>query len=250
MHKNLYVILALATLAMSSITMGAQDRIMPEKKTMQVVTGAPSIIIIGASYAKGWTVERLAGLPVLNRGVGGEETADVLARFKKDVVNQKPSNVIIWGFINDIFRSSHDGLPARKEAIKNNIAQMVDLARSGGVRPILATEVTMGSGKDSMKEILMAWVGKLIGKRSYADHINGHVQQVNDWMREYAATNGIVLLDLQAALAEPSGLRKREYTQEDGSHLTPAAYDALTRYADPELARLFMSANVQEPIRR
>lgn len=196
------------------------------------------IVIIGASYAKGWNAPQLAGRPVINVGIGGQESHEVAARFEKDALTAQPAAVIVWGFINDITRSTPEALPARKEAIKKNLTQMVDAARRANVTPILATEVTLGS-KGSFTDKAMAWLGKLLGKRSYANNINAHVQYVNNWVRQYAKSNGIVLLDIQPVLAEPDDMRKSEYTKEDGSHLTPAAYEALTKYAEPELTRAF-----------
>lgn len=227
----------------SAASLNADARTPSEKPAVKTTqTGSSEIVIIGASYAKDWPVQQLAGRPVVNRGIGGQESHDIHARFEKDVVAQRPSAVIIWGFINDIFRAAPEALPTKKEAIKKNITEMVELARRNGVRPILATEVTM-RGKRSATDTVMGWIGKLLGKRSYADNINGHVLEVNDWMRQYANANGVPLLDLQSVLAESSGLRKKEYTKDDGSHLTPAAYDALTNYVDPALSRALTMAS-------
>lgn len=192
------------------------------------------IIIIGASYAKGWQTTSLAGRSVTNYGVGGEETTAVLARFEKDVVANHPSAVIIWGFINDIFRASPAELPTKIETIKSNLRRMVEIARSSEITPILATEVTI-RGKNTVKDTVAGWIGALTGKRGYPEYINGHVQHVNEWLRQYASENKILLLDLQSVLAEAGGLRRKEYATDDGSHLPAAAYEALTRYAEPLL---------------
>lgn len=202
-----------------------------------MTVSSTDIVIIGASYAKGWQTTSLAGRSVSNYGVGGEETTAMLARFERDVVANRPSAVIIWGFINDIFRSTPEELPGKIEIIKSNLTRMVDIARSAGITPILATEVTM-RGKNTFKDTVAGWIGALTGKRGYPEYINGHVQHVNDWLRQYASANKIVLLDLQPVLAEPGGLRRKEYATDDGSHLPPAAYEALTRYAEPLLIGL------------
>ena len=232
----------------SVVTMQAESRALPEKPDMHAADARSSIVVIGASYAKSWPVKQLAGRPVINRGVGGQETHDLLARFENDVVAERPFAVVIWGFINDIFRSPPEALAARKETIKRNVTEMVTLARRNGIQPVLATEVTM-RGKASLKNTVMGWIGRALGKRSYADNINGHVQEINDWIRNYAKQQTIPLLDLQPVLAEADGLRKKEYTMEDGSHLTEAAYGALTRYAEPELPRLLAAASAKAATR-
>lgn len=237
--------------AVLSLAGGAQASAnpLPEKHGVTATTTAgSSIVILGASYARSWPVKQLAERPVINRGVAGQETHELLARFEKDVVTERPAVVIIWGFINDIFRSSPEALAARKEAIKQNVTQMVELARRNGIQPVLATEVTMRD-KASWADTAMSWIGRAMGKRSYADNINEHVQEINAWIRDYAKQQTIPLLDLQPVLADANGLRKKEYAKKDGSHLTEAAYGALTRYTEPELPRLLAAASAKAPTR-
>jgi hypothetical protein len=57
--------------------------------------------------------------------------------------------------------------------------------------------------------------------------------EVNDCLVHTASKEGVLLLDFQAALGEPGGRRRREFTQPDGSHVTEAGYAVLTSYALP-----------------
>ena len=50
-------------------------------------------------------------MPVINRGVAGQQSFELLARFDNDVVPERPRAVILWGFINDIFRAPSDTEP-------------------------------------------------------------------------------------------------------------------------------------------
>ena len=198
----------------------------PETKT--AVT-SNQVVVIGASYAKGWLPTELAGFKVINKGVGGEETHQILARFQTDVVDLKPKPVIIWGFINDIFRSKPDLINAKLEKTKQNILTMIKMAQDAGITPILATEVTITT-RTGFIESLASFVGELRGKSSYQDYINGLVVETNHWLTEVATKQDIVLLDFKTVLADETGKRKREYATDDGSHLTVAAYMALTDY--------------------
>lgn len=194
------------------------------------------IVLIGASYARGWEPAGFAGLPVVNKGKGGEETHQMLARFDEDVIAERPRAVIIWGFINDIFRSSPDELEAKLVRSKQNLTAMIDSASAHGITPILATEVTITT-KDKLSERLMGMVAGLMGKQGYHDYVNGYVRETNRWVRETAKERGLKLLDFEHVLADGNGERRREYASPDGSHLTPAAYRALTDYvaqSDPK----------------
>lgn len=195
------------------------------------------MVIIGASYAAGWKAETLAGMTVLNQGVGGQESSEVLARFERDVVAVRPRLVVIWGFINDIFRTERENLPTRMERTRNDLRAMVELARSNGIQPILATEVTTAEPAGFLNT-LRGLIGRLRGKQSYARFVSDEVIAVNEWMRGYAAERGIPLLDIERLFAAEDGLRRRDYTADDGSHITPAGYQALTRYTDQHLPEL------------
>lgn len=190
---------------------------------------SPHLVIIGASYAKGLNPESIAGLKIVNRGVGGEQTHEVLSRFEKDVVASRPRAVIIWGFINDVFRSSPDEIGTKLIRTRENLTAMVVLARKQGIVPVVATEVTLPV-PDGWLDRVMGWIGTLRGKQSQQQYINGHVQEMNRWLRQYASANRVALLDFEKVLADESGGRRLEYTTQDGTHLSAKAYAALSSY--------------------
>lgn len=200
-----------------------------EEGVMESGSDSGGVVVIGASYAAGWSIESLAGMPVVNRGIGGQESHELLARFEEDVIGPEPRYVIIWGFINDIFRSDPQRIEARLERSRDDFRTMVSMARAAGVRPVLATEITMAR-PPGLVNTLRSWVGRLRGKESYGARVNGHVSVMNRWIREYAGGEGIPVLDLEAALADPDGWRRPEFATEDGSHVSAAGYEALTRY--------------------
>jgi lysophospholipase L1-like esterase len=188
------------------------------------------VVIIGASYAKNWNPPELGGMQVVNRGVGGEQTHEMLARFDRDVLAQAPRAVIIWGFVNDIFRSTPEELENKLVRSRENLGLMVEKARARGIVPIIATEVTLPVG-DSWSERIAGWIGTLRGKQGYQDYVNGHVVEMNHWVRRLAAEKQLAVLDFEKVLAGSDGRRRPEYATQDGTHLSPLAYDALTDYA-------------------
>lgn len=196
-----------------------------------------SLVILGASYAQGWGTPALPGYErVINRGVGGEETGDMLKRFATDVVAAKPDAVLIWGHVNNISRSSPDTLEAAKNAARAHYAAMLQQARAAGIEVILATEVPW-TEPDGFLDIIRGWIGSLRGKQSYAARVSGHVHELNDYLRELASREGYRLLDFEGVFANEKGTRKVEYAADDGSHISEAGYQALTAYAGKELRR-------------
>lgn len=197
------------------------------------------LVIIGASYAQGWKTHYHRDLRIINKGVSGDTTPNMLDRFSSDVVAEHPSAVIIWGFINDIFRSPREDIDTNLAKSMANLKEMIALAAEANILPIVATEVTIRP-PSNIKEFILGAIGRLRGRQSYQDYVNQKVQFVNRWLRDYTRKEGIPLLDLESVLADSSGMRAREYATDDGSHISEAGYDKLNAYILNELDTLIM----------
>lgn len=203
------------------------------------MSSAPApIVLLGASYAGGWQLPPVAGRPVVNKGVAGQQSWEMLERFDRDVVASHPSAVIVWGYINDIFRSSREDVARAQTRARASFEEMIRKARAAGIEPIVATEVPM-SQNESWSEWLAWLVGSALGKQSYQDYINARVTELNAWLRDVARREHILLLDLHGAVADARGNRRKGLSNEDGSHISPAGYAALTQYAVPLLESHF-----------
>jgi len=199
---------------------------------------AALIVLIGASYTRGWNIQEIAGLEVINKGVNGNQSFEMLARFQSDVIANKPRAVLIWGFINDIHRSRRDDIQSTIVRAKDSIKEMVKMSQYKRIVPILGTEVTIRHA-DELIENLMGWVGSLLGKESYQDYVNKHVIAVNHWIKEFAREEGILLLDFQPALSDSKGVRKKEFATKDGSHISAEGYEKMTSYVTKKMKRDF-----------
>ncbi len=74
-----------------------------------------------------------------------------------------------------------------------------------------------------------------MGKRGYQDYVNTHVLDMNQWIKQFASENDLITLDFQPLLSDENGIRKKEYATPDGSHISSAGYDKLSRYAQEVL---------------
>ena len=196
------------------------------------------IVLIGASYTRGWNIPEIAGMKVINKGVDGNQSFEMLSRFQNDVIAYNPKAVLIWGFINDIHRSKREDIQSTIVKAQESIKEMVKMSQSKGIVPILGTEVTIRHA-DELIENLMGWVGSLLGKESYQDYVNKHVIAVNNWIKEFAREEGILLLDFQPALSDVKGVRKKEFATKDGSHISAEGYEKMTSYVTEKMKRDF-----------
>jgi len=194
------------------------------------VSSQNSIVLLGASYVGGWKIQEIAGLNVINKGVSGEQSFEMLARFQNDVLANNPRAVLIWGFINDIHRTKRDEIQPAMTRARESFKEMVRLAKANSIEPILATEVTI-RGKSDLRSRVAGWVGAILGKTSYQEYVNGHVLEMNRWLKEFGREQKLMVLDFQPVISEASGFRKKEYAAEDGTHISLAGYEKLTAYA-------------------
>jgi len=109
---------------------------MPKSSTSNM----KKIVLIGDSITeswKGYSPEFFAENPYLiNKGVGGETTPQILDRFNSDVVSLEPEFVIILAGINDIAQNT--GYISVSETFAN-IVSMVEIANSHNISPILCS---------------------------------------------------------------------------------------------------------------
>jgi lysophospholipase L1-like esterase len=102
-----------------------------------------------------WMAKSHPEWEVLNRGVNGERTDQILARFQRDVADEKPEWVIILGGVNDIFQ----GFPV--EFVEHNLAKIYDRSARVETNPIACTVLPynlMSPGQARARRELNGWI--------------------------------------------------------------------------------------------
>jgi acyl-CoA thioesterase I len=137
-------------------------------------------IIAGALASK----SRCASLRVMNRGVGGDRTAELLARWDEDCVALKPEALSLMAGVNDVWRlrgewNGQTYIPP--DRFKANYEELIDRARSGGVkRLILMSPTTIENEKDGELSALLdeeAAIVRGIAKRTKAVYVGAREEQ-------------------------------------------------------------------------
>jgi len=104
-----------------------------------------------------WMMKEHEGWIVLNKGINGERSDQVLRRFKRDVLDVSPRVVVILAGVNDIYQR----FPA--EVPEGNLVKMYDQATDAGIIPVACTVLpynVMGKGEASVRRELNSWVEK------------------------------------------------------------------------------------------
>jgi lysophospholipase L1-like esterase len=147
----------------------------------------------------------------------------MLLRFYPDVVAAHPRAVVILAGTNDI--AGNTG-PMTPEAIQNNLAAMIDIAQSNGIRVVLASVLPISDvEKDSKGAIII---------RS-KDRPPETIKSMNRWLADTAKRKRAVYLDYFSALADETGAFKADLN-DDGLHPNAAGYAVMAPLAEQAIA--------------
>lgn len=76
-------------------------------------------------------------LQILNKGIGGDRTAELLKRIEKDVVAEKPDLVVLLVGINDVWRRMDGGDVTTEEQFRANYKKLAETIQNTGAKLIL-----------------------------------------------------------------------------------------------------------------
>jgi lysophospholipase L1-like esterase len=176
--------------------------------------GERRVIFFGDQVTERWgqgSAKFFPGQTYLNRGIGGQTTAQMLVRFHQDVVALKPAVVVIEGGMNDL-------LVATEGVMADNFLSMMDIAKANGIRVVLA----------SVTPVCDCYT-KQTGLRP-----QGKIISLNGWIKDFAAATGAVYLNYYSALADGRNFKK-ELT-DDGLLPNDAAYGVMAPLAEKAIA--------------
>lgn len=179
----------------------------------------PRVVFMGDSITEAWEIgdPSLFTPDIIDRGISGQTSQQMVLRFYQDVVALRPQTVHILAGTNDL--AGNTG-PSTPEDFKNNIRAMVDLAQVNGIEVILAS---------------------ILPTNHYAMQPDyrpaEQVRTLNAWLQQFARERKLVFANYYPVLATPSGGLKGEFTN-DGLHPTYPGYTAMRPIFDAALKKV------------
>jgi lysophospholipase L1-like esterase len=190
--------------------------------------GEARVVFFGDSITDNWSKDGYGGFfpgrPYVNRGIGGQTTAQMLLRFRADVIDLQPTAVVILAGTNDIAGNSG---PATPRQVQDNLASMAELARAHGIAVVLASLLPVSDDKKDGS-------GQPLARTTQRP--TESIRALNRWLSEYAAKRGHVSLDYFAATADANGLLRPELN-DDGLHPNARGYAVMGPLAEAAIAR-------------
>lgn len=225
---NRFVLVSLALVATHDL--GAQtstrmsDANLSRYAAANTRLGAPKaeeqrVVFMGNSITEAWAshfATMFPDKPYVGRGISGETTRQMRARFADDVIALAPRVVVILAGTNDI--AGNEG-PVSNEVIQQNIAAMADSARAHGIRVVLCAVLPVYD---------YPWrPGLKPAPRIVA---------LNRWLAIYAAQHDAVFVDLHTPLADERQGLPKQYA-EDGVHPNLAGYHVMSPLVEAGIQR-------------
>jgi len=176
------------------------------------------IVLIGDSITWHWESQwlpRLDGALLVNRGIAGQNSSQMLLRFEDDVIALAPVAVVILAGTNDLrvdAGSLAEAAPAILTRIRSNVTAMADIAAANGVKVIIS----------AIPPILRGMQGERRDPQTLA--------AANHWLRGFADQRGYAFADYGVLADSHDDLRAD--LSADGLHPNADAY----RLMQPVLA--------------
>ena len=144
-----------------------------------------------------WLMQAEPEWEVINQGVNGERSDQILARFDRDVIAHRPAAVVIIAGVNDVYQ----GRPVTH--VVDQLRSMFEKARRSGI-PVIA--------------------GTIIPFNTATPDQNARMHEINAWIRTTADTDpAIEFVDTRAAAAADGNL-DRLFESPDELHPSAAGY--------------------------
>lgn len=178
------------------------------------VKGEKRVVFIGNSITQGWVGQRpdfFKSNNYVGRGIGGQTSPQLLSRFRQDVINIKPTAVVINIGTNDIAENTG---PYDPSFTLGNIMSMAELAKANGIKVILSSVLPVGE---------YPW-------RKEIKNVPDKIEALNEGIRAYAKKNKFAYIDYYAVMHDENRSLIGSYGK-DGVHPNAEGYEVMEKVA-------------------
>jgi lysophospholipase L1-like esterase len=197
-----------------------------EQLTQQAVPSG-RVVFMGDSITDFWNLpESFPGKPYVNRGIGGQVTAQMLVRMYPDVINLKPVAMVLLAGTNDIARNNG---PVTLTMIEEDIMAMTELAQLHGIKVLLSSVMPISDYPYLSQQnapaapVVPGGRGAPPRQKMTEGRPPADILKLNAWMKDYAAKVNATYVDYFSAMVDDRGWLK-DGISADGLHPNAEGY--------------------------
>ena len=171
------------------------------------------VVLMGNSITQFWREKHpdfFENNDLVGRGISGQVSSQMLARFRQDVINLNPCAVVINCGTNDI--AENNG-PYDEDITMDNIKTMTEIALDHGIKVILSSVLPCNA---------FTW-------RPDIKDASDKIQHLNQRIAAYATAMGLSYIDYWSAMARHGDGALIPAFGVDGVHPSSAGYDVMER---------------------
>ena len=184
-------------------------KVVKEEVVKTKVVVDDNYVFLGDSIFEGYDLKKFYdGLPVINSGIAGHKTTDLLKDMNNRVYKYNPSKVFILIGTNDFVDIS-------KEDTIKNIGKIIDGIKENRpyaeiyVQSIYPVNASINQGG------------------SVCERNNEDINFMNDGIKKICTEKEVAYMDIHKLLVDDEGNLKKDYTK-DGLHVNDTAYEIIT----------------------
>lgn len=176
-----------------------------------------NVVFVGDSITNQYALDEFyENIHIVNSGINGNQTSDILSQMNERIYQYNPSKVILLIGTNDLANNKSN------EEILNNIRKIIIQIKENRpyakiyVQSIYPINETIQKEADNLKDY----------------KTNKRISEVNKKLKEICKEEKVTYIDTYSALLDENKELKRTYT-EDGLHLTTLGYIKVTNVLMP-----------------
>ncbi|MFC4314325.1 GDSL-type esterase/lipase family protein [Steroidobacter flavus] len=168
------------------------------------------VVFIGDSITEFWTglAERQSeSVAVINRGIRGQNSSQMLLRFEDDAIALQPACIVLLCGSNDLrsyVGAASSVAESARERIVRNVTAMADIAQARGIAMCLGALPPVNPAHPVHRD-------------------SSAIIAINGWLAEFAAARRLDFIDYHRVLVDAEGHLDAAFS-EDGLHPNTAGY--------------------------
>ena len=214
-NKKIYIVLFISlafnlllfndSFMTSNVASAKEKEVVKEKEVIKV---PDNYLFLGDSITEYYDLNNYyPNMPVINSGIAGNTTEDILDEMQERVYQYNPSKIFILIGTNDLQKGK------KIDDIVNNIDKIIKEIKTNR----------------EYAEIYLQSIYPVDESRDAAEtRKNDDINEINKKLKKIAKENNVTYIDVHSILADDDSVIKSKYTK-DGLHLSPDGYKTVTK---------------------